>query len=80
MGLFVGSGSFSCRRVPSSQKSSASRANISLASSGKSPDWVSAGFASVCSSAHMTLTSGAFVKVEPPVTTHSRPRARRASM
>ena len=44
------------------------------------PDWVSDGLASAWRSAQVTLASVEEVKVEPPVTTHSRPRARMASM
>lgn len=38
------------------------------------PDWVSDGLASAWRSAQVTLASAEEVKVEPPVTTHSRPR------
>jgi hypothetical protein len=49
-------------------------------SSGNSPDCVSCGLASVCSSAAMAPASRVAVNVEPPVTTQSMPRARSASM
>ena len=80
MGRLVGASSLSWARVPRSAKSFASRPNISLARSGKVPDWVSDGLASAWRSAQVTLASVEEVKVEPPVTTHSRPRARMASM
>ncbi len=80
MGRFVGASSLLWVRVPSRQKSSAPSSNISLASKGNRPDCVSDGFARVWSRACMTLTSVTEVKVEPPVTTHSSPWARIASM
>ena len=76
----VGASSARWARVPSCSKSLASSMNISLVSSGKRPDCVSLGFASTCRSFAMADTSGAFVNVEPPVTTHSSPRSRIASM
>ena len=53
---------------------------MSLESNGNRPLFVSCGEARAWSRASTTRTSGACEKVEPPTTTLSSPRSRRASM